>query len=70
MSDTASTAPPADPEAASRDDPPRRLPSMTAPVLVVDGFDGPLDWLPEMAWSHKIDLARLSILGKRSALTP
>ncbi len=32
-----------------------------APVLAVDGFEGPLDWLLELARTHKIDLARLSI---------
>lgn len=30
-------------------------------MLAVDGFEGPLDWLLEMARAHKIDLARLSI---------
>ncbi|MGI4943980.1 MAG: hypothetical protein ACRYHQ_26060, partial [Janthinobacterium lividum] len=63
MADTAPAASPADPDAERWDDPPRLPPSMTAPVLVVDGFDGPLDWLLGMAWSHKIDLARLSILA-------
>ncbi|MGI4796372.1 MAG: segregation and condensation protein A [Janthinobacterium lividum] len=64
MADTAPAAPPpADPDAERWDDPPRLPPSVTAPVLVVDGFDGPLDWLLEMARSHKIDLARLSILA-------
>jgi segregation and condensation protein A len=32
-----------------------------APILSVDGFEGPLDWLLEMARAQKIDLARLSI---------
>ena len=32
-----------------------------APVLAVDGFAGPLDWLLEMVRAQKIDLARLSI---------
>jgi segregation and condensation protein A len=31
------------------------------PVLAVDGFEGPLDWLLEMAQARKIDLAHLSI---------
>jgi segregation and condensation protein A len=35
--------------------------SRTAPILSVDGFEGPLDWLLEMARAQKIDLARLSI---------
>ncbi len=33
----------------------------SAPILAVDGFEGPLDWLLEMAQARKIDLARLSI---------
>ena len=32
-------------------------------VLSVDGFEGPLDWLVEMARARKLDLARLSILS-------
>jgi segregation and condensation protein A len=32
-----------------------------APVLRVEGFEGPLDWLVELARTRKIDLARLSI---------
>ena len=43
------------------DDPPRRASAGAAPVLAVDGFEGPLDWLLEMARAQKIDLARLSI---------
>jgi segregation and condensation protein A len=34
-----------------------------APVLAVDGFAGPLDWLLEMTQAWKIDLARLSIVA-------
>ncbi len=34
---------------------------LAVPVLSVDGFEGPLDWLLEMARAQKIDLARLSI---------
>lgn len=45
------------------EDPPRRLPEKTAPVLSVEGFEGPLDWLLEMARTRKLDLARLSILA-------
>jgi len=30
-------------------------------VLAVDGFEGPLDWLLELARGRRIDLARLSI---------
>lgn len=36
-------------------------PAATAPVLSVEGFEGPLDWLLDLARSRKIDLARLSI---------
>ena len=34
-----------------------------APVLSVDGFEGPLDWLVETARARKLDLSRLSILA-------
>jgi segregation and condensation protein A len=34
-----------------------------APILSVEGFEGPLDWLLEMVRAQKIDLARLSILA-------
>ena len=40
---------------------PARAAIATAPVLSVDEFEGPLDWLLEMARSRKIDLRRLSI---------
>jgi len=43
------------------EDPPRSQAS--SPILAVDGFEGPLDWLLAMARSRKIDLARLSILA-------
>ena len=33
----------------------------TAPVLVVDGFTGPLDWPLAMVRANRIDLVRLSI---------
>jgi segregation and condensation protein A len=46
---------------AAWEDPPRPGRSETAPVLSVDGFAGPLDWLLEMVRAQKIDLARLSI---------
>jgi len=45
------------------EDPPRRRPPTDVPVLSVDGFEGPVDWLLEMVRAHKIDLARLSILA-------
>ena len=34
-----------------------------APVLSVDGVEGPLDWLVEMARTHNLDLSKLSILA-------
>ena len=34
-----------------------------APVLSVDGFEGPLDWLLELVRTHRLDLSRLSIVG-------
>ena len=40
-----------------------------APVLAVDGFEGPLDWLLEMARAQRVDLARLSILALVEAFT-
>ena len=43
------------------EDPPRVPRGDTAPVLSVDGFAGPLDWLLEMARARKINLAKLSI---------
>ena len=45
-------------------DPPRhKADPGSAPVLAVDGWDGPLDWLLELARSRRIDLAKLPILG-------
>jgi segregation and condensation protein A len=42
--------------------PPRRPPAPgSAPVLSVDGFEGPLDWLIELVRARRIDLAKLSI---------
>ena len=44
--------------------PPRRQPSpASVPVLAVDGFEGPLDWLLDLARTRRIDLARLSIVA-------
>ena len=58
---TAGVATPAETEAW--DAPPRRdADPDAAPVLAVDGFEGPLDWLLEMARARKVDLAELSIL--------
>ncbi|MCB8883919.1 segregation/condensation protein A [Acidisoma cellulosilytica] len=43
---------------------PRPRPARDAvPVLSVAGFEGPLDWLLEMARAQKIDLARLPIVA-------
>jgi segregation and condensation protein A len=50
-------------EISAWEDPPRAAPTEPAPVLAVDGFAGPLDWLLEMAQARKIDLARLSIVA-------
>ncbi len=51
-------------QAEAWEDPPsRRLTGNDAPVLTIDGFEGPLDWLLDMARARKIDLARLSILA-------
>ena len=44
--------------------PPRSQPGLAAaPVLAVDGFEGPLDWLLDLARTRRIDLARLSIVA-------
>ena len=40
-----------------------------APLLAVDGFEGPLDWLLEMARAQRIDLTKLSILALVEAFT-
>ena len=61
--DTSRIVPAATPDPESWDVPPRRLPNATSPVLAVDGFEGPLDWLLQMARTRKLDLARLSILA-------
>jgi segregation and condensation protein A len=41
---------------------PVRVSPSAAPVLAVDGFEGPLDWLLELARAARIDLRKLSIL--------
>ena len=52
------------PAAEAWDDAPRAPSSEPGPpVLAVDGFEGPLDWLVEQARAGRIDLARLSILA-------
>ena len=43
-------------------DPPRRSAPDGAPVLAAAGFEGPLDWLLELARAGRIDLRQLSIL--------
>jgi segregation and condensation protein A len=53
--------PTANPACVEWGDPPRTIGAEAAPVLSVDGFEGPLDWLLEMTRAKKIDLARLSI---------
>ena len=50
-------------EISAWEDPPRPASTELAPVLAIDGFAGPLDWLLEMAQARKIDLARLSIVA-------
>ena len=59
--DSAKVARPADELAARWEDPPRGDRTAGAPILAVDGFEGPLDWWLEMARGQKIDLAKLSI---------
>ncbi|HEY3848479.1 MAG TPA: hypothetical protein VGL95_15335 [Acetobacteraceae bacterium] len=49
------------PDLSGWEDPPRVARTDTAPVLSVDGFEGPLDWLLEMARARKINLAKLPI---------
>jgi segregation and condensation protein A len=51
----------ADAALSAWEDPPRVDQTDAAPVLAVDGFEGPLDWWLEMARAQKIDLAKLSI---------
>ncbi len=53
---------PGDPDAADREPPFRRQPEPGGPpVLSIDGFEGPLDWLLELARTRRVDLTRLSI---------
>ena len=46
-----------------REHPFRAPPQSAAPVLSVDGFEGPLDWLLELARAERIDLRKISILA-------
>jgi len=59
--DVATATRPVAPAVSVWEDPPRGEQTDGAPVLSIDGFAGPLDWLLEMARARKIDLARLSI---------
>ena len=59
--DLATATSPVTPAVSTWEDPRRGEPADGAPVLSIDGFAGPLDWLLEMARAKKIDLARLSI---------
>ena len=59
--DSAAAAAGANPDLAGWEEPPRGAGRDTAPMLAVDGFAGPLDWLLEMARAKKLDLARLPI---------
>ncbi len=53
-------APPPEDEAWA--EPSRRMPSPGAPpILTVDGWDGPLDWLLELARNRRIDVGKLPI---------
>jgi segregation and condensation protein A len=64
MNDTtgrASAAPATDAVVATWEGPPQVGRTEAAPILAVDGFEGPLDWWLEMARAQKIDLAKLSI---------
>lgn len=45
-------------------EPPRRtIAAGAAPMLSVEGFEGPLDWLLELVRARRINLARLSIVA-------
>src|SRR3984957_13793298 len=61
IAESVSTARSADASVTAWEDPPRVDRRDAAPVLTVDGFEGPLDWWLEMARAQKIDLAKLSI---------
>jgi segregation and condensation protein A len=52
----------AQPEASDWEDRPRAAAGM-APILSVEGFEGPRDWLLEMTRARKIDIMKLSILA-------
>jgi segregation and condensation protein A len=51
-------------EVAAWGDPPRIPSAASAPMLSVDGFEGPLDWrLLEMVRARQIDVARLAVVA-------
>ncbi len=51
-------------DTAAWEAPPRRRPDPGAvPVLWVEGFEGPLDWLVELARTRRIDLQKISIVA-------
>lgn len=57
---------PGAPDTTDWENPPRTGPAdggTGAPVLAVEGFAGPLDWLVEMAVARRIDLRRLPFLA-------
>ena len=54
---------PVDPQDDAWEDPPRAAAASSTPVLSVEGFEGPIDWLLERVRAGEIDLARLSILA-------
>ena len=62
MSDAATLPEHAAPLDVGWDEPSQREASpAAAPVLAVDGWEGPLDWLLELARSRRIDIAKLPI---------
>ncbi len=48
------------PAPSAWEDSPRTQTLAMSPILAVEGFAGPLDWLLEMARTRKIDLAAYS----------
>jgi segregation and condensation protein A len=53
----------AEPAPDAWEDPPDATATASAPILSVEGFEGPLDWLLEMVRAQKIDLGKLPILA-------
>ncbi len=53
-----------EPDEPDWEQPPRALRrDSEAPVLSVEGFEGPLDWLLELVRTHRLDLSQLSIVA-------